>query len=69
MSRQQSTDWTDPDYVATVVGVLATGALFFYGALADSAPAVETIGFVLLWVLVPTTVAHELARRVGDGSG
>jgi len=55
--------WRDPDYVATVVGVLATGALFFYSALADSAPPPDTIGFVLMWVLGPTTIAHELARR------
>lgn len=55
--------WRDPEYVATVVGVVATGALFFYSALVESAPPPETIGFVLLWVLVPTTVAHELARR------
>ena len=55
--------WRDPGYVSAVVGVLAVGALFFYGALVESAPAPETIGFVLLWVLVPVTVAHELARR------
>jgi hypothetical protein len=55
--------WRNPEYIATVVGVFATGALFFYGALVESAPSSETIGFVLMWVLVPVTVAYELARR------
>ncbi len=63
MSSKQ-TSWTDPDYVAAVVGVLATGALFFYSALVDGAPSVETIGFVLLWVLLPATLAYEVADRV-----
>jgi hypothetical protein len=55
--------WLDPQYISTVVGVIATGALFFYSAFVDSAPSLETIGFVLLWVLIPTTVAHEVTRR------
>ena len=55
--------WRDPEYVATVVGVVATGALFFYSGLVDSAPSPETIGFVLLWVLGPTTVVYEITRR------
>lgn len=63
MSTDSPPSWRDPDYVATVVGVLATGALFFYGALVESAPPPETIGFVLLWVFVPVTLARELARR------
>ncbi|MFW6321794.1 MAG: hypothetical protein ACOC0Z_08065 [Halohasta sp.] len=60
-----STSWTDPEYVATVVGVLAIGALVFYSGLADGAPDVETIVFVGLWVTVPMTVAYEIARRWG----
>jgi len=59
------TSWTDPDYVAAVVGVLAVGALVFYSALAEGSPSVETVLFVLLWVTVPTTVAYEIARRLG----
>lgn len=55
--------WRDPDFVAAIVGVVAVGALFFYGAYADGGPAAETIGLVLLWVLLPAIVAHELARR------
>jgi hypothetical protein len=62
-SNVGSASWRDPDYVATVVGVVATGALFFYGALVPSAPDADTIGFVLLWVLVPTMIARAVARR------
>jgi hypothetical protein len=65
MTDEFSTSWTDPDYVAAVVGVLAIGALVFYSALVDGAPSVETVLFVLLWVTVPATVAYEVARRVG----
>ena len=59
------TSWTDPDYVAAVVGVLAIGALVFYSGLVESAPAIETILFVLLWVTIPTTLAYEVTRRWG----
>ena len=65
MADEFPTSWTDPDYVAAVVGVLAVGALVFYTALVDSAPSVETVVFVLLWVTVPATVAYEVARRLG----
>jgi hypothetical protein len=54
----------DPQYVATVAGVLATGALIFYAALVDGPPTAETVGFVVLALTVPTTLAYELARRV-----
>lgn len=57
------TSWRDPNYVAGVVGTIATGALFFYSGLVESAPSPETIGFVLLWVLVPASAAYEVARR------
>jgi len=57
------TSWRDPDYIATVVGVISTGALFFYSALVESAPSSETIAFVLFWVLIPSGVAYEIARR------
>lgn len=55
--------WRDPQYVSTVVAVISVGALFFYSAFGDAAPSPETIGFVLFWVLIPTTVAYEVARR------
>ncbi|MXR52696.1 hypothetical protein GRX03_13910 [Halovenus sp. WSH3] len=57
------TSWRDPEYVAAVVGTVATAALFYYSALSSSAPSTETVGFVLLWVLGPAGVAHQLARR------
>ena len=57
--------WTDPDYVAAVVGVLAVGTLVFYSALVEGPPTVETVLFVGLWVTLPTTVAYEIARRLG----
>ena len=65
MTDKFSASWTDPDYVAAVVGVLAVGALVFYSASVDGAPPVETVLFVLLWVTVPVTVAYEVARRLG----
>ena len=55
--------WRDPQYISTVVGVIAVGSLFFYSAFVESAPSPETIGFILLWVLIPTTIAYEVARR------
>jgi hypothetical protein len=67
MSSLQSdttdTSWTDPTYVATVVGVLAVGALVFYVSLTDFGPTVKEVLFTLLWVFVPVTVAYEVARR------
>jgi hypothetical protein len=56
-------DWTSPEYVATVVGVLATGALVFFAALTRSSPAVDDVMFVVLSITVPVTLAYELARR------
>jgi len=57
--------WTDPDYIATIVGVLATGALVFYAALTPTGPTVDEIVFVVLAITLPMTVARELARRLG----
>jgi hypothetical protein len=65
MSDGFPSSWTDPTYVSTVVMVLAVGALFFYAALTPGEPAPETVGFVVLWVSLPATVAYELARRFG----
>jgi hypothetical protein len=53
----------DPDFVAAVVGVLATGALLWYAALVETAPSPETVALVLCWTLLPAGLAHELARR------
>ncbi|WP_231183637.1 hypothetical protein [Haladaptatus sp. DYF46] len=58
-----SASWTDPDYVSTVVGVLAAAALYFYSAWANWGPTTVEITVVLLAVLLPMTVAYELARR------
>lgn len=41
-------DWTSPEYVATVVGVLAVGALVFFAALTRSSPTVDDVTFVVL---------------------
>ncbi|RBI62351.1 hypothetical protein DMJ13_10785 [halophilic archaeon] len=51
------------NYVATVVGVIATGVLCFYSALTQSGPTVDEIVYVMLAVLVRTTIADEIARR------
>lgn len=58
------TTWRDPNYVAAVVGTIATAGLFYYSALVGSGPSAETIGFVLFWILAPATVAYELAHRL-----
>jgi hypothetical protein len=62
-SRISRADWTSPEYVATVVGVLATGALVFLAALTRSGPTVDDVTVVVLGIAVPMTLAHELARR------
>jgi hypothetical protein len=49
--------------VATVVGVLATGALVFYSSLTRAGPTVDEILVVVLSITVPATVAYEVARR------
>lgn len=57
--------WTDPRYVATVVTLLAVGALYAYTFLSASGPTAREVTFVLLVVSVPATVAYEAARRFG----
>lgn len=64
-SNEPPIEWTNPEYVATVVGVLATGALVFYSSLTRSGPTVDEILFVVLAITIPITVAYELARRFG----
>ncbi len=63
MSTAVTADWTDPGYVATVVGVLAVGALVFYAELVSSTLTAQTVVFVVLWVTLPMTVARVVARR------
>jgi hypothetical protein len=65
MSANGSPSWTDPGYVATVVGVLSVGALVGYSALADSGPTVDDVLLVTLAITLPATVAYEAARRLG----
>lgn len=55
--------WSDPAYVAAVVGVLAIGVLVFYSALTQSEPTVEEIVFVGLVITLPSGIAYEIARR------
>ncbi|MDS0292970.1 hypothetical protein [Halogeometricum luteum] len=63
MSSPDPASWTDPEYVATVVGVVAAGALVFYAASTATGLAVREVVFVLLAVTLPATAAYELARR------
>jgi len=63
-SAEFPSSWRDPQYIATIVGVLATGALYFYSALTQSGPTTEEITFVLLVVFLPTGIAYEIARRL-----
>jgi len=56
-------DWASPDYVATVVGVLAVGAIAFFAALTRSSPTVDDVTFVVSSITVPVTLAYELTPR------
>jgi hypothetical protein len=62
-SPDSKLSWTSPEYVATVVGVLATGALVFYSSLAQTGLTVDEILVVGLGITVPMTIAYEIARR------
>ena len=62
-SVDSTAEWTNPEYVATVVGVLAIGVLVFYSSFTQAGPTVDEILFVLLSVTVPVTIAYEIARR------
>lgn len=54
---------SDPSYVLTVVGVLATDALVFHAASTRSGLTVEEVAFVSFSVTLPATIAYEIARR------
>jgi hypothetical protein len=56
--------WSDPRYVAGVVSVIATGALYFYSGLTQSGLTVEEITLVIFAILLPTSIAYEIARRL-----
>lgn len=62
-SHDSHVSWTNPDYVATVVGVLATGVILFYSSLTQSGPTVDEIVFVVSSITIPMVVARYLARR------
>jgi len=62
-SSDSQPSWTSPEYVATVVGILATGILVFYGSLAQTDLTVDEILFVGLGLTVPMTISYEIARR------
>lgn len=59
------TSWTDPRYVATVIGLLAFGALVFYGSSPQSSLTVEEVTLVVVALTLPMAAAYEIARRVG----
>lgn len=63
MPSDSLVSWSDPDYIATVVGILAAGALCFYVAMADTWVTTEQVVFVLLAVFLPMTISREVARR------
>lgn len=62
-SRDVPTSWRDPQYIETVVGVLASGVVVFYAALTEGPPTPEVVFYVLLAVFVPAWLAAEVARR------
>lgn len=63
MPSDSPVSWSDPDYIATVVGVLAVGALCFYTAMTDVGITTNQVVFVLLAVFLPMTISREVARR------
>lgn len=56
--------WGDPRYVAAIVSVLATGALYFYSGLTQSGLTVEEITLVIFAILLPTSITYEITRRL-----
>jgi hypothetical protein len=62
-SPDSRSSWTSPEYISTLVGVLAAGALVFYSSLTQTGPTVDEILFVVLGITVPMAVAYEVARR------
>jgi hypothetical protein len=62
-SGNQPTSWTDPNYVATVVGVIALGVLVFYAALSDASLTTNDVIVVVLGITIPAMIAYEIARR------
>ena len=62
-STTLQSDWSSPDSVATVVGVLAVGALVFVAALTRSSLTGNDLTFVVLSSTVPATLAYKFARR------
>jgi len=56
--------WNDPRYVAAIVSVIATGGLYFYSGLTQSGLTVEEITLVIFAILLPTSIAYEIARRL-----
>jgi len=63
MAEAFPTSWREPEYVATVTGVLAVGAVAGYLQVADAGVSTETFVWLLLAVLLPAAFTHELARR------
>jgi hypothetical protein len=62
-ANESSAPWNNPDYVAAIVGVLATGFLFFYTAITGSGPSTDEILFIILFVFLPMAIAHEIVQR------
>jgi hypothetical protein len=56
---------TDPEYVATAVGMLATGALVFDTSVTRSGPTVDGVVLTVLGVTLPATITYAFARRWG----
>jgi len=56
--------WSDPRYVAAIVSVIATGALYFYAGLTQSGLTIQEITLVIFTILLPTSIAYEIARRL-----
>lgn len=65
MTDNFPTSWTDPTYVATVVMILSMAAVIFCAALTPGPPAPRMVMGVILAIVVPVGIAHEIARRWG----
>ena len=63
-SSEFPSSWRDPRYIAAIVSVIFTGALYFYAGLTQSGLTIEEITLVIFAILLPTSIAYGIARRL-----
>lgn len=56
--------WRDPRYLATVIGLVAFGALVFYAGLTSGPPAPESVAIVAVAIGVAGWLRRYLSARL-----